>query len=156
LVGLLNALALRNVFVLLFVGVCAIVFEMASLAALFQRLLTIAIGDEPSNTQLQPPSTCNKAAEAGAAGVSSDSGVERTSNENDTLVISAEEIKVEVATAMVADDGAGAISVFVGTTRDNFQGELLALDVAVCIIPSWTATNCTRRVMWSQFPVKCP
>jgi 3-hydroxy-3-methylglutaryl CoA synthase len=96
---------------------------MASLAALFQRLLTIAIGDEPPSTQLQPPSTGNTAAVAGAAGVSGESGVERTSNENDTLVISAEEIKVEVATAMVADDGAGAISVFVGTTRDNFQGE---------------------------------
>ena len=41
----------------------------------------------------------------------------------DMVEITEQVLEVSKATAAAGDDGAGAISLFVGTTRDNFEGE---------------------------------
>jgi molybdopterin synthase catalytic subunit len=41
----------------------------------------------------------------------------------DTLELTYERLNAETITASVKDDGAGAIALFIGTTRDSFQGE---------------------------------
>lgn len=41
----------------------------------------------------------------------------------DMVEITEQVLDVSKATAAAGDDGAGAISLFVGTTRDNFEGE---------------------------------
>jgi hypothetical protein len=46
-----------------------------------------------------------------------------TTSLGDTLELTYEKLDTEAITATVKDDGAGAIAVFIGTTRDSFQGE---------------------------------
>lgn len=41
----------------------------------------------------------------------------------DTLELTYEKLDAEAITGTVKDDGAGAIALFIGTTRDSFQGE---------------------------------
>jgi len=43
----------------------------------------------------------------------------------DELKLTHEVLSVEECTNLVSDDGAGAISLFVGTTRDNFEGKVV-------------------------------
>ena len=47
-----------------------------------------------------------------------------TTSLGDTLELTYEKLNTEAITATVKDDGAGAIAVFIGTTRDSFQGKL--------------------------------
>ena len=46
----------------------------------------------------------------------------------DMVEITEQLLDVSKASAAVGDDGAGAISLFVGTTRDNFEGTCSQLD----------------------------
>lgn len=41
----------------------------------------------------------------------------------DILELTYERLNAEMITATVKDDGAGAIALFIGTTRDSFQGQ---------------------------------
>mgnify|MGYP002718954343 FL=1 len=50
-----------------------------------------------------------------------------TTSFGDILELTYEKLNTEVIIASVKDDGAGAIAVFIGTTRDSFQGELRLL-----------------------------
>lgn len=56
-----------------------------------------------------------------AAGGTSSSG--KTSALKDTVIITPSELGAEAAAAAVLADGAGATSMFIGTTRDNFDGK---------------------------------
>lgn len=47
----------------------------------------------------------------------------KTTSLGDTLELTYEKLNTEAITATVKDDGAGAIAVFIGTTRDSFQGK---------------------------------
>lgn len=46
-----------------------------------------------------------------------------TTSFGDTLELTYEKLNAESITTTVQDDGAGAIALFIGTTRDSFQGE---------------------------------
>jgi molybdopterin synthase catalytic subunit len=46
-----------------------------------------------------------------------------TTSIGDTLELTYDKLNAESITTTVQDDGAGAIALFIGTTRDSFQGE---------------------------------
>lgn len=41
----------------------------------------------------------------------------------DFLKLTPDQLSVEAITELVTDDSCGAVSLFVGTTRDNFEGK---------------------------------
>lgn len=50
----------------------------------------------------------------------------------DHLKLTFDKLSVETISELVVDDSCGAVSVFIGTTRDNFEGKKVSLYSQLC------------------------